>query len=134
MSRRLMQPCADTILAKGTDQDKYEFLLNAIEVDRSAVLEWVGTVKFNDADYLNPVKLKLVEALASDSLDEATALIETSTDATLRAQGYATICEVRRDLDPARLKELLAQAMVNARCRPRGHWHGSACRPGLPIS
>ncbi len=27
MSRRLMQPCADTILAKGTDQDKYRFLL-----------------------------------------------------------------------------------------------------------
>ena len=114
MSRRLMQPCADTILAKGTDQDKYQFLLSAIEVDRSAVLEWVGTVKFNDADYLSPVKLKLVEALAHDSLDEATALIETSTDATLRAQGYAEICEVRRDLDPARLKELLAQAMVNA--------------------
>ena len=84
MSRRLMQPCADTILAKGTDQDKDQFLLNAIEVDRSAVLEWVGTVKFNDADYLSSIKLKLVEALARDSLDEATALIETSSDATIR--------------------------------------------------
>ncbi len=115
LARRLIQPYAEKVLAKGNDDDKYRFLLNMVEVDPSAVLEWVGTVKFNDVDYLSPIRLKLVEALARDSLDEATALLEASTDVTLRAQGYAGICEVRRDLDPGRVKELLAQAALNAR-------------------
>ena len=133
MSRRLMQPCADTILAKGTDQDKDQFLLNAIEVDRSAVLEWVGTVKLNDADYLSFVKLKLVEALARDSLDEATALIETISDATIRASG---LCGNLRG--PARPRSGASRSWSPRRCstrrpRPRGRWHGSTCRPSLPI-
>jgi protocatechuate 3,4-dioxygenase beta subunit len=88
--------------------------VNATDVDPSAVLEWLGTVKFNNADRLSAVKFKLVEALSHDSLDEATALIEASTHVTLRAQGYAGICEVRRDLDPGRVKELLTHATVNA--------------------
>ncbi|MFI5459602.1 MAG: hypothetical protein ACHRXM_29610 [Isosphaerales bacterium] len=115
LARRLMQPCAEKMLAKGNDDDKFRFLLDAIDVDPRAVLEWMGTVKFNDADYLSPIRLKSIVAQARDSLDEATAVIEASTDATLRAQGYAEICEVRRDLDPPRVKELLTQAMINAR-------------------
>ncbi len=115
LARRLIHPYAQKVLAKGTDNDKYRFLHNAVEVDPSAVLEWVGTVKFDDADYLSAIRLELVEALARDSLDEATALIEASTDVTLRARAYAGICEVRRDLDAGRVKELLAQAVLNAK-------------------
>ncbi len=115
LARRLIQPYAERVQAKGNDDDKYRFLSDAADVDPSAVLEWLGTVKFNDADYLSAVKFNLVRALARDSLDEAMALIEASTDVTLRAQGYAEICKVRRDLDPGRVKELLAQAAINAK-------------------
>jgi hypothetical protein len=75
----------------------------------------LGTVKFNDPEYLGLIRLALVRALARDSLDEATALIEADTDVTLRAEGYAEICAELRDLDPVRLKELLAQATPNVR-------------------
>ncbi len=49
LARRLMQPIADKVLAKGNDHDKFRFLRDAIDVDPSAVQEWLGTVKFNDA-------------------------------------------------------------------------------------
>ncbi len=112
LSRRLMQPLAEKMLAEGDDDDKARFLLSAIDVDPSAVLEWLGTVKFNDGGYMSSIKFRLVGALARNHLDEATALIEASTDATLRAQGYAEICEVRRDLARGRVKELIAQAIL----------------------
>ena len=115
LARRLMHPLAEKILAEGDDDAKTRFLLSAIDVDPSAVLEWLGAVKFVDASYLDPIRLKLVGALARDHLDEATALIEASTDATLRAQGYAEICDVRRDLERGRVQELIAQAMLSAR-------------------
>ncbi len=110
-----MQPLAERVLAEGKDEEKFRFLSHTIDVDRSATLEWLGTVKFNDPEYLRTIRLQLVRSLARDSLDEATALVEASNDLALRAVGYAIICEVRRDLDPIRLRELLAQATLNVR-------------------
>ena len=111
------QSCSAThkVLAKGNDLEKYRFLcFQAIDVDPWSVVEWLGTAKFDDSEYRELLRFGLVSALARESLDEATALIEAGTDATLRARGYAELCEIRRDLDPARLKELLAQAAINA--------------------
>ena len=56
------------------------------------------------------LRMGLAEALARESLDEATAMLEASDAADVRAGGYLGICDVRRDLRPDQVKELLAQA------------------------
>ena len=115
LAQRLMQPLAERVLAEGKDEEKLRFLSHAIDVDRSAVLEWLEAVKFNDPGYISTIRLLLVRSLAREHLDEATALVEASADVALRALGYAAICELCRDLDPARLRELVAQAILNVR-------------------
>jgi len=115
LARRVIQPQGEKVLEHGKDEDKFRFLLDAAAVDPFAVLERIETVKFNDPDYLKALRANLVEALAHESLDEATALIEATADADSRARSYVGICDVRRDLGPVRTKDLLTQATLNAR-------------------
>ncbi len=88
---------------------------DAVHIDPAAVLEKLETIKFIDPDYLNLARIQLVEALAKDSLDEALAQAEVSTSADTRASCYLGICDVRPDLDKSRVRELIDQALLNAR-------------------
>jgi hypothetical protein len=110
LARRVFQP-----YAQGNDADKYRCLTNAATIDPLAVLESLNTFKFSDADYENFARVFLAETLARKNLDEAMALIEASANAHTRAQGYVGICDVKLDLTSDRVKELLAQATLNAR-------------------
>ena len=89
--------------------------MNAVHVDPTAVLEKLETIKFSDPEYLNMARVQLVEGLATDSLDEALAQAELCTSADSRAICYLGICDVRPDLDKGRIRELIDQALLNAR-------------------
>ncbi len=115
LARQVFQPYAEKVLDHGKDEEKFRFLVDAAAIDPFAALERIDTVKFTDADYLKAARGNLVEALASESLDDATALIEASPDADSRAQSYVRICDARCDLGPDRTRDLLAQATLNAR-------------------
>jgi protocatechuate 3,4-dioxygenase beta subunit len=115
LARRLIQPCLETILAKGKDLEKFRFFRDVIDVDPLGMLERLDSLKFSEADYLRILRVELAQSLARENLDEATALLEASDSAEVRAQGYAAICTLPRDLPPDRLREILAQAAVNAR-------------------
>jgi hypothetical protein len=114
MARKLIQAHGKFVMERGNDEDKFRYLIEAAAVDPSAVLEQVQTVKFSDPDYLHAVNANLTEVVARDSLDDALALIEAFPSADNRARAFVGICDLRRDLDPARVQDLLAQATLNA--------------------
>lgn len=87
----------------------------AVCIDPAAVQEKLDTIKFIDPDYLDLARIQVVYALATDSLDEALAQAEVCTSADSRAKCYLQICDVRRDLDKIRLREIVDQALLNAR-------------------
>ncbi len=115
LARRLIQPYVEKVLAQGKEGEKYRLFVDAAEIDPLAAIEWLRSIQFADADNLKYARAVLAEALSRENLDDATDLLEASDTADARAWGYAGICELRRDLPPARLRELLAQASVNAR-------------------
>ena len=115
LARRLILPCVETIVPHGKDVEKLRFFRDAASIDPLGMLDRLRSIKFADADLHNLARVALVESLARDNLDEAMALLEASDAADVRALGYLSLCDVRRDLPPARVQELLAQAAVNAR-------------------
>ncbi len=115
LARRLIQPCVETFLQCGTELEKLRLLQDTAEIDPLDMLERLESFKFVNPDYLTVARVNLAEALSRENLDEATDLLEASGTADIRAWGYVGICELRRDLPPARLRELLAQAAVNER-------------------
>jgi hypothetical protein len=135
LARRLILPSGEKILQHGKDADKYRFLSNTLDIDPTAMLEQLDSFKFADADYLKFLRVNLAGALARENLDEATAMLEASDAADVRARGYLEICDIRRDLPPDQVKELLVQAGVNVKsmksptdrrlpieARIAGHW------------
>ena len=60
----------------GDDEQKYLFLRNAATIDAHSTIEWLDEAKFGDPDYADEVRSLLAAAIAGESLDEATALIE----------------------------------------------------------
>jgi protocatechuate 3,4-dioxygenase beta subunit len=115
LARRLIAPCVENVLARGNEEDKAQIFVEASEIDPLAMLERLESLKANDAEFLDFARERLAPALARENLDEATAMLEAGDTADVRARGYLEICDVRRDLPPARLREFLAQAAVNAR-------------------
>ena len=115
LARRLIQPYVETFLQCGTELEKLPPLQDTAEIDPLDMLERLESFKFVNPDYLTVARVNLAEALSRENLDEATDLLEASGTADIRAWGYVGICELRRDLPPARLRELLAQAAVNER-------------------
>jgi len=112
---RLFLPYAERVLAHGSDAQKYSLVADAVQIDPAAVLERFETIKFTDPDYLNLARVQLVNALATDNLDEALAQAEVSTSADTRAYCYLGICDVRPDLEKTRVREFVDQALLNAR-------------------
>ena len=88
---------------------------DAVHIDPAAVQEKLDTIKFIDPDYLNLARIQLVDALAKNSLDEALAQAEVNSSADTRASCYLDICDVRPDLDKSWVRELIDQALLNAR-------------------
>jgi hypothetical protein len=115
LARRLFLPYAERVLARGSLAQKYRVVADAVHIDPAAVQEKLDTIKFIDPDYLSITRTCLVEALASDSLDEALAQAEVCTSADTRANCYLQICDVQPDLDKSRVRELIDQALSNAR-------------------
>jgi hypothetical protein len=115
LARRLFLPYAERVLALGSFTQKFRMVAHAVHIDPAAVQEKLDTIKFIDPDYLNLARIQLVEGLATDSLDEALAQAEVCTSADSRAICYLEICEVRPDLGKRRMREILDQAVLNAR-------------------
>jgi hypothetical protein len=115
LARRLLLPYAERVLARGSDQEKFQLFRDAIQVDPAAVLERLATLKFNALDLLKLGRVELVEVLAKESVDEALEQTESSPDPEVRAFGYLGICDVRPDLEKARVREFVDQALVNSR-------------------
>jgi protocatechuate 3,4-dioxygenase beta subunit len=115
LARRLILPCVERILDHGKDFERFRFFRDAAAIDPLAMLERLESLRFAIADLRKVAQVNLAEALAREHLDEATALLEASDAADARALGYLSLCDVRRDLPPARRRELLAQAGMNAR-------------------
>ena len=115
LARRLFLPYAERVLTQGSYAQKYRLVADAVHIDPNAVREKLETIKFADADYLNMARVQLVEGLATDSLDEALAQAEVCTSADSRVFCYLGICDVRPDLDKSRMREIIDQAVLNAR-------------------
>ncbi|HZW31549.1 MAG TPA: hypothetical protein VFF52_12630 [Isosphaeraceae bacterium] len=115
LARRLILPCVERIFPHGKDAEKFRFFRDAAAIDPLGMLDRLESIQFADADLRKLARVILAESLARDNLDEATALLEASDAADVRALGYLGLCDVRRDLPPARVRELLAQSGVNAR-------------------
>ncbi len=115
LARRLFLPYAERVLAKGSDVQKFRMITEALQIDPIGVLEKFETIKFSDPEYLDLVRIWLVDALALESLDEVLAQAEASTSAGTRAMCYLGICDVLPDMQKARVRELIEQALLNAR-------------------
>jgi protocatechuate 3,4-dioxygenase beta subunit len=115
LARRLIGPLAAMVFPRGKDDEKLRFFREAAAVDPLAMSERLESIKFAIGDLRKLARITLAEELARANLDEATALLEASDSAEVRAAGYLGICDLRRDLRPDRVKELLVQAGVNAR-------------------
>ncbi len=115
LARRLFLPYAERVMAKGSDVQKFRLITEALQIDPIAMLEKFETIKFSEPDYLDLARIRLVEALAPESLDEALAQAETSTSADTRAMCYLGISEVLPDMAKTRVRELIDQALLNAR-------------------
>ena len=65
-------------------------------------MEWLDEAKFGDPDSVDEIRSLLAEAMASESLDDATAIIEAATSANARAYGYVRLVDVIPNLAPER--------------------------------
>jgi protocatechuate 3,4-dioxygenase beta subunit len=116
LALRLFTPYAEKVLASGKADQKYRMLAEACQIDPLAVLDRLESIaKIVPPDYLNIGRTFLVQGLARESLDEALAQAEACPDADTRTSAYLAIIEALPRLEPARLRELLDQATVNAR-------------------
>ena len=104
------------MLTRGTDQEKYQFLLELARFDPAGTLERLETAKFADPD---SVRVTAAEALAKESLDEALAMVESYPTADVRALAYMAIGDALPDLEPARARPLIDQVIVNTRAATR---------------
>jgi protocatechuate 3,4-dioxygenase beta subunit len=115
LARRLIEPLAAKILARGDDEQKYLFLRDAAAIDPHSTIEWLDGAKFGDADFADEVRSALAEAIADESLDEATAIIEAATSANTRAYGYVSLIDVTPNLAPERKRAFLDQAILHSK-------------------
>ncbi len=88
LAHRLIEPLAASVLARGDDSAKYRLLVDAAAIDPHAAIEWLDEAKFGNPDDWSNVRSILATALARESLDEATTILEASTNANTRAYGY----------------------------------------------
>ncbi|MGP0063617.1 MAG: carboxypeptidase regulatory-like domain-containing protein [Isosphaeraceae bacterium] len=115
LARRLILAPAENILRNGKELERFRFFRDAADIDPLAMLERLESLKLANADYLKLLRVNLAGSLARENLDEATAMLEASDSADVRAGGYLGICDARRDLRPDQARELLIQADVNAK-------------------
>ena len=102
-------------LTRGDDQEKFAFLSNLAAFDPADALERLEAARFADPDYLDMIRIAAAEALARENLDDGLAVVETLKTAEQRAEGYLTVLQALPDLEPARARQVLDQAIVNAR-------------------
>ncbi len=119
--RRLVQSEAGRVLARGGDREKYAFLSDLAAFDPADALERLEATRFADPDYVDPIRRAAAEALARENLDDGLAVVETLKTPEQRAQGYLAVLRAVPDLEPARARQVLDQAIVNARS-PSNEW------------
>ncbi len=102
LARRLIEPLAAKVLERGDDEQKYVVLRDAAAIDPHSTMEWLDEAKFGDPDSVDEIRSLLAEAMASESLDDATAIIEAATSANARAYGYVRLVDVIPNLAPER--------------------------------
>ncbi|MHB1557921.1 MAG: carboxypeptidase regulatory-like domain-containing protein [Isosphaeraceae bacterium] len=114
MARRLIEPLAARVLAKGDDQAKYRFLADAADIDPHATLEWLEEVKFGDAEYVTFLRQVLAAAMARESVDDAAAVLEASSSGMVKFNGYVALAETP-NLPAARQRAFLDQALLHTK-------------------
>ncbi len=114
LARRLIEPLAARVLAKGDDAAKYRFLADAAEIDPHATLEWLEEVKFGDPEYLIYLRQTLAAAMARESVDDAAAVLEASSSGTAKFSGYVSLAETP-NLPAARQRAFLDQALLHTK-------------------
>ena len=95
LARRLVQPEAGRVLARGDDQEKFVFLTNLAAFDPADALERLEAARFADPDDVDSIRIAAAEALARENLDEGLAVVETLKTPEQRAQGYLAVLQAR---------------------------------------
>ncbi len=115
LARRLIEPYVRRVLDHGSDQQKFRMVMNAAQVDALVLLDKFETIKFRNSDFSHLARVRFVEGLAKENPDEALAQAEVSTLPEARAISYVSIWELQPELDRAKVRELVDQALLNAR-------------------
>ncbi len=121
LARRLVQAEAGRVLARGGDQAKFVFLTNLAALDPADALERLEAARFADPGDADSIRRAAAEALARENLDEGLAVVETLKTPEQRAHGYLAVLQPQPDLEPARARQIIDQAIVNARS-PSNEW------------
>ena len=122
LARRLVQAEAGRVLARGDDQAKFVFLTNLAALDPADALERLEAARFADPGDADSIRSAAAEALARENLDEGLAVVEALKTPEQRAHGYLAVLRAQPDLEPARARQIIDQAIVNARS-PSNEWH-----------
>jgi protocatechuate 3,4-dioxygenase beta subunit len=122
LARRLIQPEADRVLARGDDGEKGRLLRHLAAIEPADALERLEAAKLADPDVATSIRITAAEALAGENLDEGLAVVEALSTPDNRAHGYLTIGRALPDLEPGRARTLLDQAIVNARAATHENW------------
>jgi protocatechuate 3,4-dioxygenase beta subunit len=115
LAHRLIEPLVASVLARGDDVAKYRVLVDAAEMDPHATIEWLDEAKFGDPDYGGYVRQVLATALAGESPDEATAVVEACPSPGAKAAGYLALVDAAPSGAPERRRALLDQALLNGK-------------------
>ena len=81
--------------------------IDAVAIDPHAAIEWLDEAKFGDPDGWSNVRCIQATALARESLDEATTILEASTSANTRAYGYVGLVDALPGLARERRRAFL---------------------------
>ncbi len=115
LARRLVQPEADRVLARGDQQEKTILLYGLAVIDPADALERLEAADLADRDTATAIRIAAAEALAAQNPDEGLAVVEALKTADDRALGYFSLIRARPDLEPTRTLQVVDQAILNAR-------------------
>lgn len=118
---RLIEPLSKRVLEQGSEHDKSQLMDKLAEIDPSWALELLPSVKLSDPDELNGIRSIIAGVLLHDDPDEAAAVIESINDPGRRAWAYIASARDQLKQHPARAREQIDLALLNARAMdPRG--------------
>jgi hypothetical protein len=115
LARRLLDPYADRALKEGDEGAKVRTLEVLALIEPARVLERIDRAPSAMAMLNDMLRLRVAQGLLATSPDEALAVIEAAGDAATRAMGLIEAVDARTGADPARTRDLLDRALVQAR-------------------